>query len=342
MGCATFFSGYNKELLKNDEFDNMVKVEDKPIEAVQDPQTPTTPKVEVKSSEPSKPVKKQKLKKGEVAKVVEPAAPGVEVKTGEENSVTNAAELKHQPDIEDSVDFVGRRPLVDPFSVGEKVVLALTYFGVEAGSFEMSVEPFKEVNGSKSYHFKYKALSSQVFSWFYKVDDTADTYLSYDELVPSTYVINVKESGQVRDTRGYFDWKNLKGFVWDKKIPKDKPLEEKKIEWKIESFAQSPLSVAFYFRIFKLHIGKEYKVRVANEGENMIMTIKVLRKESLTTAIGKIDTLVIKPTFEMNGIFKPTGENLIWVTNDDKKQIVRIESKIRIGTIVAKLEKLTK
>lgn len=339
-GCASFFSNYNKDLLKNDEFDSLVRVEE---------ESQPSPQAIDKASLTEKPIAKVNKEKINISKKVnEPIQSEkktVEIQPEkkiilEKDSKESKSTLKHEPALEDGVDFVGRRPLIDPFRVGEKVILALTYFGVEAGKFEMSVEPFKNVNGIHSYHFKYRALSSQVFSWFYKVDDYADIFVSYDNLVPLNFMINVKESGQVRDTRGYFDWKSLKGFVWDKKIPKDKPLEEKKYEWAIESFAQTPLSVAFYFRTFKFEIGKEYKVRVANDGENLVMTIKVLRKEVIDTVEGKINTLVIKPTFEVSGIFKPTGENFVWVTDDDRKQVVRIESKIRIGTIVAKLEKL--
>ena len=69
---------------------------------------------------------------------------------------------------------------------------------------------------------------------------------------------------------------------------------------------------------------------------------KVLRQEKKSTAVGVFDTLVLKPEFEIGGVFTPTGDNFIWVTNDDRKMIVRIESKIKIGTLVVGVQNIKK
>ncbi len=82
--------------------------------------------------------------------------------------------------------------------------------------------------------------------------------------------------------------------------------------------------------------------RVADEGKNIVFTGEVLRREELSTKIGKLKTLVIKPTIEVDGAFKPVGDILIWLTDDDRKHVVRIESKIKIGTLVAKLKSIDK
>ena len=78
---------------------------------------------------------------------------------------------RRKPHLEDDEGFDGRRPLVEPYEVGEKVILRLSYFGVEAGKFTMEVKPMVKVNGRKSYHFHYRAKSSRLFSLFYSVND---------------------------------------------------------------------------------------------------------------------------------------------------------------------------
>ncbi len=244
---------------------------------------------------------------------------------------------KHYPAIEDSEGFDGRRPLIDPFRVGEKVTLAVKYFGMNAGKMEIMVLPFKEVNGKKSYHFQVRAQTSPFFNAFYAVEDVAETFVDYEEMIPYNFAIHIKESKQLKEVRSYFDWKALKSHYWEKKITKKKGERTKKYEWDIQKYSQNIFSGPFVFRTFTLRPGKKIKMRLADEKKNMVVTTDVLRRETIDTAIGKLDTLVIRPKVQIEGNFKPMGDVLFWVTNDDRKFIVRIKSKIKIGSIYAEL-----
>lgn len=249
---------------------------------------------------------------------------------------------KKEPDIEDAAGFIGRRPVKDPFRVGEKIVLEASYFGVAAGDIAMSVEPSVHVNGRKAYHFKGTAESTSVFAMFYAVEDWFETFVDYETMTPFNYRLSVKESKQLRETRSYFDWDQLKAFYWDKRITKEKGVEEQKMEWNILSYSQNIFSAAFYMRTFQLEPGKKLQFRVAHEGKNILVTGTVIRRENLETRMGTMKTVVMKPEIQIDGVFKPMGEILFWVTDDDRKFIIRIESKIKIGKIIAELKKLDK
>ena len=157
-----------------------------------------------------------------------------------------------------------------------------------------------------------------------------------------SYEIHVKESKQVKETKSYFDWKKKKAYLFEKKKAPGQSLQSTKMEWDVLPWSQNVFSVGFYLRTFQLKVGKTLKVRVGHEGKNLVMSAKVLRTEWLDTPAGRFKTFVIRPTFEVDGLFKPTGDNLLWVTADERKFILRIESKIRIGTIVAMVESLKK
>ncbi len=247
-----------------------------------------------------------------------------------------------QPDIEDSEGFEGRRPIKDPFRPGEKVTFSISYFNVEGGTLEMEVRPFVEVNGLKAYNFTVSAKSNSMFSRFYAVDDQAITYMLYDEMVPVNLQISIKESKQLAETRTLFDWIKMKAEYWQKQITKEKGERSKKIEWDIPAYSQNVVSVAYYLRAFKMEPGKKLAIRVADEGKNIVFTGEVLRREKLKTPIGELDTVVIKPRVTADGVFKPIGDILIWLTDDDRKFLVRLESKIKIGTVVAKLKSIEK
>lgn len=343
ISCATADREFDKEVLaENKEFDKIIKIEQ--IEEEVKPEA----EVEKESPEPPKKAASKKVapsKKSTVKKESKPETKAVvkkEEKTVADKKSEEAKTSKRLPPLEDDENFDGRRPLVEPFTVGEEIVLGISYFAVEAGKFTMQVKPMVQVNGRKSYHFKYLIKTSPLFAMFYSVDDVAETFVDYETLLPYSYEIHVDESKQVRETRTYFDHKQLKATMWDKKKRSGSPLEEKKIEWDILSYSQNVFSAAYYLRAFTLKVGKKLKVRVGHEGKNIIMTAEVLRKEKIYTDVGAFDTFVVKPSFDIDGKFKPTGENFLWLTADDRKFIVRLESKIKIGTIIGKIQKLKK
>ena len=327
------------KLEMNKEYDKLVKVESQKEEKkqlqnlsaqdLQKPQKNTAQKQSVpqektetiKKNTKAKAVKKKK-KKSKITKQV--------VKTMSQR----------QPELEDNEGFNGRRPLVDPFTVGEKVTLALSYFAAPAGTLTLQVKPYVDVNKRKSYHFMIRAKSSRLFSMFYAVDDYAETYIDFETLKPSTYEIHVKESKQLREIKSYFDWKTLKAKYWDTKITKKKGEQNKKKDWAIEDFSQNVISAAFYLRTFTLTPGKKLAFRVADAGKNLVFTAEVLRRETLDTEIGELKTVVLKPNVTIDGVFAPMGDILLWLTDDQNKFIVRIESKIKIGTVVGTLEKI--
>lgn len=247
---------------------------------------------------------------------------------------------KHLPSIEDGEGFVLRRPVVDPYAVGEKIVLGVNYFNVEAGDLSLNVGPFKVVNGRKAYTFSIDVKSTKMFSLFYSVNNHAETFVDYESLLPITYSSESKETSRRKEARAYFDWKKNEATQWEKTLKKDGKEDKKKIIWTIEEYAQNIISALFYLRSFQLSPGKKFAFRVADSGKNYTFHAEVLRREKLKTSIGELNTVVIRPTFELEDQFKQTGENLFWVTDDDRKFIVRIESKIKIGTLVGKVKSI--
>jgi hypothetical protein len=87
-------------------------------------------------------------------------------------------------------------------------------------------------------------------------------------------------------------------------------------------------------RIFQWKVGKEHAFRIADDGENIIFRGKAVRAEKIKTEAGEFNALVIKPEIEVKGLFKPMGDIFFWLSDDDRKYLLRVESKIKIGTLV--------
>ena len=314
--CASRVLKYEKsEELKNiKEFDDAVKIV-----------TPeAVPVIQRPPPEPAKNSKKETKKKKLTAK-----------KRNEKETPE-----RRQPDIENDEGFAGRRPVVDPIHVGERIVHAVSYFAVNAGTMTLQTQAFAEVNGKKSYHFRLNINSSPFFSHVYSVDDFVDAMLDFESLIPNVFTLHMRETNQLRESRAFFDHEANQVTIWERKVTKESGEEHLKLQWQTAPFAQNVFTAAFYMRFFKWTVGKKNAFWVANDKENVIFRALALRKEKIVTDVGEFNTIVVKPEIELPGKFTPVGDIFIWLSDDDRKLILRIESKIRIGTLVSQIIEL--
>lgn len=336
-GCAAKVLKFEKQdhQKAEKEFEQVVKIE---MPAAAEPTGVPSENASVaqskKSEKDQKPSSAVKDKKSKTAKVVKSKVPEKTDKSTEKQV------LRRQPEIESDIGFDGRRPLVDPFRVGEKVTHRVHYFKVTAGQLSFEVKPFVVVNGRKAYNFRTSIVTSSLFSSFYTADDFSETLVDYENLTPSVFTLHVQESAQIKEAKSFFDFEKRKAIYWENKITEKNGKEEKRQEWELEEYSQNVFSAAYYMRNFQWKVGEENLFRVSDDGENITFRGKAIRKETLETEVGTFEAIVVKPEFELKGVFKPVGDIYIWLSNDDRKYILKIESKIKIGTLVSEIIEL--
>jgi len=359
VSCSSAPLKYEKsqELTVNAEFDKAVKVEE--VGAIENTSKNAIkkdegPRVEPKAT-PSelerslspakndevKPEVKADAKTG--SKTAKPAVNTVKKPTSKKGGKTAepAVPQRRQPEIEDDLGFQGRRPLKDPFRVGEVVTHDVGYLTFTAGTLKLKVEPMVNVNGRKAYNMVTEIKTYPGYSRIYSVDDRVETFVDFETLVPRTYSLHVKESGQLREARMLFDDKSGRATFWEKKVTEKSGEEEKKQEWDILPYSQNVFSAIFYMRNFQWEPGKEIAFRVADDEQNLIFKGKCIRREKISTEIGEKMALVIKPEIMLKGKFKPVGDIYIWLSDDEHKYPLRIEAKIKIGSLVSEVTSIT-
>lgn len=320
--CANSFLKYEKQdkFFKNEEFEREVKIK------TEDEVQPVSGTI--------------KLVEKQAKKVVVKKQPVI-VKAKKANSKTPeaAAPLKRQPEIEDSEGFTGssRRPNIDPFKVGEKVIHEVSYFAAKAGILTMQVKPFAQVNNRKSYNFMVDLKSSSMFSSFYSVEDNVNTFLDYETLMPHVLKINIKETGKLAQSQSYFNNETLMANFWEKKYTEKAGEEERKFSWDILPYSQNAFSGLFYMRVFNWKEDKVISFRVAEDKKNIIFTGTAIAKEKLSTDAGDFNAIKIKASIVTRGALSQTGDIFLWVSDDEHKYILRIEAKIKIGTLVSEV-----
>ncbi len=220
------------------------------------------------------------------------------------------------------------------FSIPEKLHYDLTWEGIKTGEAELEVRQTGDIIQLIS-----KADSSPLASLFYRVED----------LVIST----IKKGGNKGPGEGFigepYDYRIIiregrqrrnKEFIMNpgaKKVTYINYLAKEKKEFSINKSTLDPLSSFYYVRTLPLEVGKSVFVDVFDSKKLYKAEIQVLKREVIETSAGTFKTLLIKPIVRSEGIFFRKGDILIWLTDDNRKLPVMLETKVGIGTVKATL-----
>ncbi|KPV40664.1 hypothetical protein AN478_05750 [Thiohalorhabdus denitrificans] len=87
-----------------------------------------------------------------------------------------------------------------------------------------------------------------------------------------------------------------------------------------------------------LEAGERFRIPVFDDGRGYELTVKVVGRERLDTVLGPdTPTVKVRPRLETDGIFAREGGLWVWFTDDRRHLPVRMESRIGIGSVTARL-----
>lgn len=284
-----------------------------------EPSPEPSPTPEPKSKSKSK--KKTKPKKAKRIVVVDP-------ETGKKRKVP-------------PVVIPDRRRKPNPIWVGEKQTFEVTYLGLAAGRFSMEVLPPKKIADRNVYHFRGLVKSSAMLNMFYRLDDMIESFWDYEGLFSHRFHMALDETKQKRDVLELYDQETRKAFYWNRRNQPDKPPVETKQYFDMAPFAQDSFTAIYYLRTLPLKDGATYVYPVISEGKGWDCVVTVVRREMSDTPMGRRMTIVVNPQTRYNGVMKQEkGAGFIWLTDDDRRFVVRLEAKVKIGSVAAQLKEV--
>jgi hypothetical protein len=220
-----------------------------------------------------------------------------------------------------------------PFAPGEKLDYELRWENVPAGTARLEVLAVKNINGEPSYHFVMTAESNSFVDTFYKVRDRIDAFADIRMTRSVRYAKKQREGSHEKDELIEFDWASSQASYSNygkKKNP---------IELMAGSF--DPLSAFYYTRTADLDLSRPLERPITDGRKNVIGRLKVVARETITLKNGQsYDTFCIEPELNhVGGVFKQSKDARIqlWVTADERRIPVRIQSKVIIGHFIGEL-----
>lgn len=219
-----------------------------------------------------------------------------------------------------------------PFARNELFRYQVYWLGMAVGWAELGVKYEDDEKGKPIIHFRSRARSTGVFSLIFHVDDQIDSYYDLETLRPISYRIKQEEGDHKANKRIDFYHSLGKAAYFSNQ---DKP-----IIYDLKPGAQDSLSALYYVRMQDVEVGKPIMVTSFVRPKNAEIKVDVLKKEVLQTKLGPVEAHLLVPSSEYEGIFKKSGPIYTWLSADDLKVPLRMESKIVVGAITVVLEEV--
>ena len=196
-----------------------------------------------------------------------------------------------------------------PFGPGEHLTYHVKVGIFGAGNGWLSLEGFENVRG----HLTYRAVMGIRGRFtFFSLNDLYKTWFDVETLQSWRFTRDMHQ-GSYTGTRDY-------GFYpergrWERAdndesgpLPTDVPLDD--------------ISFLYFVRTLPLEVGETYTFdRYFKETGNPV-SVKVLRKDHRKTDAGEFDVIVVKPTFQDEGLFSEDGEAVLEFSDDERRLLV--------------------
>jgi hypothetical protein len=216
----------------------------------------------------------------------------------------------------------------DAFGLGERLVFSVNYGIVTAGEAVMEIPAVDSIAGRPCYRVEFRVNSLPSFSWIYKVEDRYLTYIDVESISPWKFEQHIREGSYRRDFIAEFDQLKHVARTTEGNYP-------------IPPYVHDILS-AFYFartvNFAAMKTGEQVVLHNFYKDTTHELAVRVLGRQELELEAGTFNTIVVEPMVREGGLFKSEGRIVIWLTDDDRKIPVRVNTKVVIGSIDTELK----
>lgn len=207
----------------------------------------------------------------------------------------------------------------------EKLGYQITMHGLPIGHAELES---KSEQGITSITLRVR--SNAAFSGIYPVDDLVET-----RHVGGLYImarVSQREGSFSSEENFTINLRKKRVSWFDLKQPRSLTLSVP------TGNVLDSLSGIYYLRNRPLRIGTVETLYIFDGESYAEVPVEVLRRERLSLAnFSRVETLVVRPLQKTAGIFRRTGDLLIWLTDDASRVPVKIETSIALGKVTARL-----
>lgn len=219
------------------------------------------------------------------------------------------------------------------FKGGEEIVYKIYYnwnfVWLAAGEVTFKVEDL----GNK-YHISAHGRTYKSYEWFFTVRDYYDTYVDKETLLPYISIRNVREGGyRLYDAVTFDPKRNVAISNRGKTREVAKPTE-----YSVDNCMHDILSIIYYTRNIdfnSLNTGDHFPIKVFMDKETWPLKVRYKGREAdkKIKGQGKFRTHKFNPEVIVGNVFKEDSQMSVWVTDDQNKIPLLIESPVSVGSV---------
>jgi len=202
---------------------------------------------------------------------------------------------------------------------------------LKAGSVSFDVEE-ENLNNSPTYHITAKGKTYALYNWFFKVNDVYETYVDKQSVLPRKFIRDVHEGSFKLDHEYVFNRKKLRVST-KSKVNKGKEVYK---DFDFNACTHDMLSAIYFMRTidFKdMMVGEEKPVEIFLDNEFYNLSMIYKGKAVVDTKFGKIRCLKVIPKVISGRVFKDEEAVIVYVSDDENKIPVLIETPLSVGNI---------
>ena len=193
---------------------------------------------------------------------------------------------------------------------------------------------FRVFDEGNQYHYKAKGETYDSYEWFYVVNDEYDSWVDKNTLMPNYSERSVSEGDYHIFEKISFNQAARKMTVTraDKR-----GAAETKTEHNVQDCVHDILSSLYNLRNFDFasqQAGYTVPFRVFMDKEEFPLKMKYLGKDRKKVhGMGRYNTLKFQPSVIAGNVFKDDAKMTVWVSDDQNRIPVLIESPVSVGSV---------
>jgi hypothetical protein len=218
------------------------------------------------------------------------------------------------------------------FAPGERLVYRMRWGFITAGTATLTVLPTSTVDDQPAQKFLFKVETAPWLRHIYQVKTTITSLTDLGITRSLHYTKNQLEGGTAKDIVVRFDW-NHRQATYSNSGEERKPVS-------LSGPTLDPLSAVYAFRSRTIDSPGRFQITVT-DGKHVIPAEGTIRADTLLeTKAGRFATWLVEPDIKnLGGVFKksPKAKLQLWFSDDPRHLLVRLRSKVIVGSFTADL-----
>ncbi|MCP9237373.1 DUF3108 domain-containing protein [Lewinella sp. JB7] len=224
------------------------------------------------------------------------------------------------------------------FQAGEKIVYKLYYnwnfVWLAAGEVTFKVHDLPD-----EYRVTVRGRTYPSYEWFYKVTDNYESYLDKETLLPKIHIKDIHEGGYQKYDRTTF-YQDEQRIVSYRGKTRD---DTKPKYMDVDPCMHDLISIIYFARNLdykRLRKNDEIPIKIVMDQEMHPLKIRYLgaEKDVKIKGSGRYNTLRFSPQLITGELFKEGDEMKIYVSDDQNRIPLMIESPVTVGSVKAVLK----